>query len=429
MSMVSLHGDPRLDRAIGTYVTIDGVVTDEPDVREASVRVALDARALIVGSSTLAMSSGILAVAQPHTEIAYGDRVRVSGMLEKPQAFDTGLGRQFNYPAYLAKDGILYQISNARIERTGGNVGNPLKAAAIKAKQIYLRGTDAVLPDPEAGLAGGITVGDKRSIGPQLSADFQKVSLIHMVVLSGYNITVVVNAIGKVLSWAPRSVRFGGSALGVVFFILMSGGAASAMRAGLMAIIAMYARQSGRVFVASRALAAVSFGMIMWNPMTLSFDPSFQLSALATVGLIAFTPIFDRHMRWLTERGGLREIAASTMGTQLAVLPLLLYQNGNLSIVALPANLLALMPVPLAMFFSFVAAVGGIFLGPLATPLAFPAYALLRYIISVAKFFASLPFASFGVPAFSSWWLLAAYGILAAGVLWSRKGLETEASS
>jgi competence protein ComEC len=342
--------------------------------------------------------------------------VRATGTLRLPEAFDTGEGRSFDYPKYLAKDGIGYQLAFAQIEATGENRGNPVKAAAISVKQAYLRGLGAVLSEPESGLAGGITVGDKRSIGSELSADFQKVSLIHMVVLSGYNITVVINAAARLLAWAPRHVQFGGSGLIVVFFVLMSGGAASATRAGAMALIAMYARVSGRMFIALRALAVVAVAMVAWNPLTLAFDPSFQLSALATFGLILFTPHVAARLKWLTERFGIREIVSSTLGTQLAVLPLLLYQNGNLSIVSLPANLLALLPVPFAMLASFMAAIGGMVFGSLAVPLALPAYMLLAYIIKVAQFFAALPFASVAVPAFSAWWMFASYALLFVGL-------------
>jgi competence protein ComEC len=184
-----------------------------------------------------------------------------------------------------------------------------------------------------------------------------------------------------------------------------------------MALIAVFARATGRVYLAGRVLGVVALGMVLWNPFTLAFDPSFQLSALATLGLIAFTPVFDARLQWLPARFGLREIAVSTLGTQLAVLPLLLYQNGQLSPYALPANLFALAPVPLAMLLSFVASIGGMLFGSLATPLAFPAYALLWYIIAVAKFSSSLPFAAVSVGAFNAWLMFVAYAILFGG-LW-----------
>jgi competence protein ComEC len=152
--------------------------------------------------------------------------------------------------------------------------------------------------------------------------------------------------------------------------------------------------------------------MTAWNPFILAFDPSFQLSTLATLGLVLFTPFFSRAFSRLPERFGVREIVSSTCGTQLMVLPLLMYQSGTLSLVALPANLLALAPVPLAMFASFVAALGGMCFGSAAVPLALPAYALLWYIITVARVFSALPFAAVSVGPFNAWMLFVAYALL-----------------
>ncbi len=421
MHMETLTGDPALTKEIGRTAVLEGYVTAEPDVRDVGIRISLHATKLIVGSSTTPVDAGVLVLAPPHVDISYGDTVRAEGTIELPESFDTGLGRQFHYPEYLAKDGIGYQLAFAQVEKTGGNQGSILKAAAIQAKHVYLDGEAAVLPEPEAGLAGGITVGDKRSIGKELSADFQRVSLIHMVVLSGYNITVVINAISWALTSLPRSFQFGASGLVVMFFVLMSGGAASATRAGAMALVAVVARVTGRVFLAGRILGVVAGLMVLWNPYELAFDPSFQLSTLATLGLISFTPLFAQRLSWLTEQFGVREIVASTLSTQLAVLPLLLYQNGQLSLVALPANLLALLPVPFAMFASFIAAVGGMLFGSYAVPLAFPAYVLLSYIIWVAKFFAALPFAAVSVPAFSAWWMFGAYAVMFGGLFLSQR--------
>ncbi|MDB5238341.1 MAG: hypothetical protein JWM46_611 [Candidatus Kaiserbacteria bacterium] len=423
MDMGTRTGDPHLTAYIDKKVTIEGVVSAEIDERETGARVSVRAERLVVGSTIISVASGVLVLAQPHAPVAYGDVVRATGTLRVPEAFDTGSGRTFNYPQYLAKDGIMYQLAFAQITAVGGNEANPVQAAAIGIKHAYLTGLGEVLSEPEAGLAGGITVGDKRSIGSGLSAQFQKVSLVHMVVLSGYNITVVINSAAKLLSWAPKMAQFGGGGLVVMFFILMAGGAASAVRAGAMALLAMYARVSGRMFVAMRALGFIAVIMVLWNPFTLAFDPSFQLSALATVGLVMFTPLCSEYLLWVSERFGMREILASTISTQLVVLPLLLYQNGNFSIVSLPANLFALIPVPFAMLFSFIAAIFGMIahifpiMSIVAVPVAFPAYILLSYIIYTAQFFASLPFASVSVPAFGIGWMFAAY-ILLFGGLW-----------
>ncbi|MBV9159795.1 MAG: ComEC family competence protein [Candidatus Kaiserbacteria bacterium] len=351
MQTASRVGDPHLTAQIDKTVTIQGVVSEEPDARETSVRLTIDARSLQSGSSTVPVAARVIAIAPLHTETRYGDLVTVKGKLGLPEAFDTVEGRQFDYPNYLAKDGILYLVSYAQIKESRENRGNPIKATAIRVKRLYLDGLGAVLPEPEAGLAGGITVGDKRSVGGELTTTFQNVSLVHMLVLSGYNITVVINAISTLFKMFAQSVRFGIAGAVVVFFILMAGGAASAVRAGAMSMIAIFARVTHRQYFAERILGVVSASMVAWNPWILAFDPGFQLSALATLGLVLFTPIFARWFARVPEKFGMREIISSTCGTQLMVLPLLLYQNGTLSIYALPANLFALVAVPYAMSF------------------------------------------------------------------------------
>ncbi len=407
-------GDPVLTTLLNQNISIEGTVAAEPDVRESGVHLTVDSNALITGSSSVVpITARILVLVPPQSGIVYGDVIRAEGKLVLPEAFDTGLGRSFDYPSYLAKDDILYELVFAKVTPTGERHGNLVVRAALAVKHAYLHGLSNALPEPEAGFAGGITVGDKRSIGSELSAQFQKVSLVHMLVLSGYNITLVIAGAASLLGFFGRTIQLGGSA-GVVFaFILMAGGAASAVRAGAMALLAMYARLSGRTFVAMRALCAVCAAMVLYNPLILLYDPSFQLSVLATIGLVLFSPLIAERLRMIPERFGLREIAAATIGTQLAVMPLLLYQNGNLSIVAFPANLFALVPVPLAMIASAFAALAGLVLGPAAPIAALPAYLLLAYIIAVAQFFAHLPFASVAVPAFSVWWMIGAYALLA----------------
>ncbi len=429
MDAAVLTGDPALNNRLDTTVEIEGFVIDEPDVRDGSVHLTIDMRTLRVGSTTASVAARVLVFAPLHTPIAYGDGVRIAGKLQFPEPFESGTNRLFDYPTYLGKDRIAYKISFAHVERTGERRANIAKAGALRIKQALLAGLQRALPEPEAGLAAGITLGDKRSIGGELSEVFRRASLIHIVVLSGYNITVVINAALRAFGWLPRTVRFGVGGAVVVFFILMTGGAATAMRAGLMAFLAVYARLTGRTFLALRALGVAAFLMIAWNPWTLAFDPSFQLSALATLGLITLTPLFERHFRWMPVRFSLREIACSTLATQAAVLPLLLYQSGNLSLVALPANMLALVAVPPAMGFAALAAFMGVWTGPLAPLFGFPAYSLLAYLIGVGRFFAALPFSSTTVPVFSAWLIVAAYAALFSWLLVHKREPRREAGA
>jgi competence protein ComEC len=427
MDSATLVGDTNLTALLGKQVTLIGTVVREPDVRDTGVRIAINVSGLVIASSTTAIHAGVLIKAPLHTIVHYGDEVHASGTLDLPQAFSTTPAndingahaeRQFDYPDYLGASGIAYTLSFARIKSDNKNSGNILQTLAIDIKEKYLRGTDAVLPEPEAGLAGGITVGDKRSIGPDLSTDFQRVGLLQIVVLSGYNITVVANFASALLSWSSRYFQFGAGIFVIIFFMLISGGASSAARAGLMAVLGMYARISGRTYESLRALGVTALIMVAWNPFTLAFDPGFQLSALAMLGLTLFTPTIELYLQWITKQFGFREIISTTLATQIAVLPLILYQDGMLSLLSLPANVLAMIPVPFAMLASLVAALFGIIFGTYAAPLSYPAYILLAYIIKIAHVLASLPFAAVSIGVFSVWWMFGTYAILFGGLYW-----------
>jgi len=134
---------------IGQKVTIEGAVVAEPDVRDASVRINVRGTK-IVSPVHVPVSTGVLAVLPAHADVQYGEQVRVWGTLEAPQSFDAGSGRQFDYPQYLAAQGIVYELSLAQAEEVQGapNVGNPLQSAAIWIKETFLHGLAAVLPEP-----------------------------------------------------------------------------------------------------------------------------------------------------------------------------------------------------------------------------------------------------------------------------------------
>lgn len=398
-----LIGDVTLNQELEKKVIIEGRVFEEPDSRENNIRLSVQAEKIIVKDAEEPINAAVLVIAPLHTLVSYGDHVRAEGTLKLPESFEAGTGREFNYPAFLAKDGIGYELVFANVEKIGEGWKNPLKSGAIWIKQTYLEGLGMALSEPQAGLAGGITAGDKRALGGELTDVFRTVGLIHIIVLSGYNIMIVMYGASWLLEkigirgWTEASIGIGVA----VFFALITGLAAASVRAAAMASIAFVGRAlGGRTYLASRALGIVAFLMVLWNPWILAFDPGFQLSIIATWGLIFVSPIVAKRLGFVTERLQLREIAAATIGTQIAVLPLLLYQSGQLSIVALPANLLALIAVPWAMLASFIAGVFGIIAGPLAPIIGFPAYVLLSYILFIAEWAAKIPFATVTIGAF-----------------------------
>ncbi len=392
---------------VGTHVSFEGRVVADPDVRETTARLTI----LIRDGDA---STRVLAVAPLYPSARYGETVRLEGMLELPEPFATDSGRTFRYDRFLAKDGVFALVSNASVEVIAPRAGviDAIFGALSDLKAAGLRALSAALPEPQASLAGGLILGGKQGLGEGLLDDFIRAGLVHIVVLSGYNVMIVAEAALRALGFLGKRAAASAATAVIALFVLASGAGAASVRAGLMAGVALYGRASGRTYDALRALIAAGAFMLLWNPLLLLDDPGFQLSFVATLGLIFGAPITERWLSFVRIKF-LREVLSATVAAQVAVLPLLLFSNGLFSLIALPANALVLPVVPLAMALSGVAMVAG-FLFPAAAPFfGLPAYALLSYMIGLVESFAALPLAVFTVPAFPFALVIAAYAFLA----------------
>ena len=420
-----LKGEPIFDANIGNTIEFLGVVADEPDSRDTSVRVPV--RVLALASSSAPLSATVLVILPAHTDISYGEKIRVSGVLQLPKVFDTGTGRSFDYPGYLATQGIGYELDRARLIQADGFAGSRIVAGAYLIKDAVVSGLERSLSEPQAGLAGGLTVGEKRGLGKQITQEFRTVSLVHIIVLSGYNISIVITYLFDILLFfrISRYARFSLGALVALFFAVMTGFASASLRASLMALIAISGQLSNRVYKPERALALVAFLMVAWNPYLLVFDSGFQLSFLATAGLMLFSSYFNQLYARAPHSFLIRDTLVATSSAQLSVLPLLLYESGNLSLIGMFANIMVLPVVPLAMAFSMIGALAGIII-PVAAPLlGLPAHILLSYVLAVAHILSLVPFAAVAVPVFSGWILAPMY----AGLFWfARRQAEKSAT-
>ncbi|NQV93001.1 ComEC/Rec2 family competence protein [Candidatus Kaiserbacteria bacterium] len=390
---------------IGQNIVAEGIVIDEPDARENNTNYTIRLRKVFNEEAT----EKIRVVAGSYPGLIYGDKVLISGELQKPKGFETDVGKYFDYAAFLSKDDIFYQMIFPRLEYFSSGHGQFVKQYLFSFKNAFLSQVQKLIPDPQVSLLGGLVVGAKQSLGEKLQKDFRTTGIIHIVVLSGYNVTIVADAIMRSLSFLPRVVGMSLGAGAIVLFALMTGGSATIVRASIMALLVIAARATGRTYDITRALFVAGFIMILHSPKILVHDASFQLSFLATLGLILLAPIIERRLWFVPSKFQFREFATATIATQIFVLPLLLYKMGTLSLVALPVNLLVLVTVPVTMLFGFLAGVIGFVSSVLATPFAFVAHLLLSYQLSIVELFARIPFASIQIDTFPLWLMVVFY--------------------
>jgi len=387
-------------------VSYEGVIVADPDVRDANQRVQI--RVLSGENSTT-----MLAVAPRYPTVAVGDKVFVSGTLAVPEPFDDDNGRIFRYDKYLERDGVRFILNFAYIRIESPAPWYSISATFARVKHAFINGIRAALPEPHASLAGGIVIGGKSGLGTELKENFIRSGLVHIIVLSGYNVMVVAEWIIAAFALTKLPRRWGAvaGALALLIFVGIAGATATSIRAAVMALIALYARATGRTYAAGRALLVVIFLMLLWNPLYLAFDPGFGLSVAATAGLIWLAPIIEMFLS--LKSAFWKNAVATTLAAQIAVFPLLLYNTGNFSLVAIPANLFVTAFMPLAMGLSALAGFAGMLFSSFAPLLgiiiAFPAYLTNAYLIFIARESAALPFAAFTLPPFPFWLTLVAY--------------------
>ncbi len=394
---------PFFEEKLDGKVTLEGLINREPDERAVTTHLYIKTDHGLV-----------LAMTPKGEEWSYGDRVSVVGKLAKPESFETDLGREFNYRGYLLAKGVAYTISFAEVELLENNAGNPALALILESKRAFISKLEGLIPEPEAGLSLGLLLGVKRAMGDSLEESFRRAGIIHIVVLSGYNLALVSGFIVLVLG-ALFGRRFSAviGIVGILAFAVMVGLSATVVRASIMAVLLLIMGLTGRVYLVLRGLFVAGALMIIWNPYSLAFDVGFQLSFLATLGLIVVSPHLEERLRMVPNKWiSVREFLVATLATQLFVLPILLYQVGEFSVVAVLVNVLVLPMVPAAMLLSFLTGLAAFVFPPLASVLALLTYVSLTYIVHLAEWFSSLPLAAFVVPAFPFWLVPVGYALI-----------------
>lgn len=270
------------------------------------------------------------------------------------------------------------------------------------------------LPEPQASLLLGMMLGVKSGFPSDFYEALRVTGTLHVVVVSGFNITVIVNALGRSLPFLPLKARFLVISVVIAFFVALVGPEAPVIRAAIMGVIALLATVLGRQKAALRAFLIAAAVMLIFNPGWLT-DLSFQLSFLATLGLITLLPLFDRLLPG--RKAPLREDLLTTLAAQIFVWPLIAYRFGQVSLLSPLVNTLVLWTVPISTVLGLVTTTLAIFVRQLGYLIMLPINLLLTYFVQVVERFSALNVGFFRISPFSALALVFYYLVLGGG-LW-----------
>lgn len=260
-------------------------------------------------------------------------------------------------------------------------------------RRNFLAGLQSALPEPLASFAAGLLIGQRSTLPESTTNDLKSAGLTHVVAVSGYNLTIIIYFVHRLLKNRSKYQATAVSLVCITLFLLITGFSASIVRAAIVSVLAIAAWYYGRQFRPLLLILLAAALTAGWYPVYLWSDIGWYLSFLAFFGVLVIAPLLAQRLYKKKSPSLVGKVVLETLAAQIMALPLIMYIFGEVSLVSLFANVLVVPLVPLAMLLSLAAGLGGMLAPSLAGWLAWPAKLLLTYMLDVVHLFASVPHA------------------------------------
>lgn len=394
--------EPVIDQShIGFYngqkISMQGIVVEEPEIKEASARYIIGK--IKMGDSGL--RGRILVTARFYPAYRYGDLLEIECKLKRPEPFDG-----FEYDKYLSRYDIYSLCAFPKITLFEQNKGIAVRAALLDFKKYFTGRLEKILPATPAALAAGLLTGERGGISKDLKDQFSKTGLSHIMAVSGFNIAIIGQAVYWVCAYFPLMNRRRAFwlSLGIISgFVLIAGFEASIIRAAIMGVLVLIAEQIGRRKLGLNLLLIAAAVMLLVNPKLFWHDIGFQLSFLATFGLLEVSPRIEKYFSIIPSDWDLRKTFTATISAQIMTLPIIVSSFHIASLIAPLTNILVLPLIPYVMLFIFIAAICAMIFIELGMILAIVPLVLIWYVLFVVRFFSKIPLAAMDV---QSYWVV-----------------------
>ena len=375
---------PALAKA-GATVAAEVVLTSDPHLSRTGKTLVATGRAvsLTTGGTTWHLRQPVLLLLpiRGWPSLLPGQRVRLRARLRAPDPRDTVSA------LVLARGPPLAVGPPSSLGRAAGVARSGLRSAARP------------LPMDEAGLLPGLVDGDVSGLPRAVSDDFLAVGMTHLVAVSGENCVAVlaaVLALTRLLRVPPRPAALV-AAVALLAFVVLARPSPSVLRAAAMGLLVLAGRVLGRERPALPLLSFAVLVLLLADP-DLARAAGFALSVSACLGLLLLAPRWAAALRRRGWSAGFADAVAIPAAAQLACTPVLVLMAAGVSVVAVPANMLAVPVVAWATVAGLLAAVTAPWCLPLAHVAAWTAEPACWWMVQVARTGSRVPGATIAWP-------------------------------
>ena len=331
-----------------------------------------------------------------YPQYVVGDELSLTGKVTVPSLRVVQPGEKtFDYVSYLRLHNIGSEMLYPSIKILTDQKKKNVKDELMLIKEKFISSIFLYVDAPSASLASGMLFGES-GMSKELVETFRIAGLSHIVVLSGFNIAILITCILIVFRFVPLFLRIFFAGGIVIFFVVMVGAEVSIVRATCMSFIALLALLIGRDYRARQALIISLIGIILYQPSSLLYDVSLHLSFLATAGIVYMSESIKKNLTIISSVT-YKEIIVTTLCAYVATLPYVMYTFGTISLYALFANIVVLPLVPVMMLITFLVVVTATLATFLAYGFGYVTTILGEGIIYLTEMIQILPFASLQV--------------------------------
>lgn len=377
----------------GRFVTVTSKIINEPDVRQKNVKYEVYAEEIQSPTGDwIAVSGKILVTTNLYPRYNYGNELKITCELQKPEPF-----QGFSYDRYLARFDIYSVCYYPKINFVSSGRGGWFYKKVFSLKNKFREIIDYGLSEPEASLTRAIILGDKKGIPNDLREKFASTGVSHIMAISGMHISILAGLVMVMLLnvglWRKHAFYF--ASVFLIIYIILIGLPASAMRAGLMGFLVIWALNLGRLNKLTNSLVLAAVILLLINPRLLRDDIGFQLSFLAVLGIAYVYPIFNNLFDKIKipKLKGVRDILIITLAAQAFTLPIIAMNFSQVSIIAPLTNLLIIWTLPILMIAVLIALFLSLFAPSFSFIFFLPVKLLMNYIVYVVESLARVPYA------------------------------------
>lgn len=333
-----------------------------------------------------------------------GQQIAITGMLYQPKAAQNP--GAFDFQKYLKQEGTFAGLIGKQINI----IDEDRKWGWWQVREQIVRSQVRWLGVPEGPLVSAMVLGSKAVDLPYDIRDlFVQVGLAHALAASGFQTSLILGIILQLTRKANKGIQFFCGSLALLTFLCLAGFQASILRAVIMGFAALIGLVLERKVQQLGSLLLAATLLLLFNPLWI-WDLGFQLSFLATLGLIVTATPITKRLDWLPP--AIAALIAVPIAATIWTLPLLLNIFSVVAVYSVPLNIITTPLISVISLGGMISGLVSLIVPDLGSTLASFLYYPTHLLIQLAEFFANLPGSSVAVGSISTWQMFVVYGLI-----------------